>query len=422
MTAIAARGDLRASGPLALPGGGILGVAAGGLILASILFNAALSILNAWVLPLNGAMFTAVQGMLLAAALLVGVAGGGDMRARWIAVLWCMLLWWLFLSVLRQSLIPKSLGDIATFPIFALLGGVIRHRTILRLVIAVQALVLVVGLWEAVDPAGYARLLNVASYYTNTRGVGGDEFWSEYEGLYLNSVRPVGRLFLPQLNIHRVSSLFLEPVSLGNWTVVIAVILTLFWSRLSWAERIFLFVSNAALLVLCDGRFAALGIVCVVGAVTLARWLPRWLPMLFPAFVLGGLVIARRLGALPSGGDTITGRLAKSLAYFERMTFEQAMGLVDPVPGWSFDSGWTYFSMTQSIIGMVLFWIALVFMMPKTAPLGRQLVYGITAFFALNMPVSNSFISIKAAALLFALYGSLMREAVTSVNAAAPQK
>lgn len=287
MTAIATGGDLRATGPLALPGSGIAGVAAGGLILASILFNAALSILNAWVVPLNGALFTAVQGMLLAAALLVGVASGGDMRARWIAVLWCMLLWWLFLSVLRQSLIPKSLGDIATFPIFAMLGGVLRHRTITRMVIAVQALVLVVGLWEAVDPPGYARLLNVASYYTNTRGISEGEFWSEFEGLYLNSVRPVGRLFLPQLNIHRVSSLFLEPVSLGNWTVVIAIILTLFWSRLSWAERIFLFASNAALLVLCDGRFAALGIMSVVGAVTAARWLPRSLPMLFPAFVLG---------------------------------------------------------------------------------------------------------------------------------------
>lgn len=133
-------------------------------------------------------------------------------------------------------------------------------------------------------------------------------------------------------------------------------------------------------------------------------------------------MIARRLGALPSGGDTLTGRLAKSLAYFERMTLEQAMGLVDPVPGWSFDSGWTYFSMTQSFIGILLFWIALVFMMPKSAPLGRQLVYGITAFFALNMPISNSFISIKAAAMLFALYGSLMRDAISHTTVAAPQK
>ncbi|MFL0418885.1 hypothetical protein ACH0CP_13725 [Sphingomonas sp. 179-I 2A4 NHS] len=379
------------------------------IMAGALLFNFAAAWVNANVTALTPGSIVLIQGLLLAGAFGIGVLGGDRDRLTWLMILWLMFVWWVGLSLFRQAASPKYLGDIAAFPIFALMGTVVRPRMIPIFLVATQILAVVIGLWEAIDPVKYGVAIDVAKYYANTRGVEATIYDPDLSGLYLNATRPVGRLLLPQLDIHRVSSLFLEPVSLGNWTVVVTIFLCTFWRRMALWMRVVLIAGNVILLVMCDGRFAIIASVVVIGACLVAPKLPRGIALAFPAATMILLASVRGLGALPSGGDTLPGRLAKSLYYFERQSLIELFGLNTSVPGYTFDSGWTYFTQTQSVLGLIAFWCLLCLMLPLRTPEAKRFIIGVTLFFALSMPVSNSFISIKAAAILFVCYGCLRR-------------
>lgn len=314
------------------------------LLASTVVFNFALAWINHNVVPVTAAQLVAVQGLLLAAAFGLGVLVPGRDRSIWLLLLWGMVMWWLLLSLLRGVPNPKYLGDIATFPALALLGAVVRPRRFVPLLIALQILVVAVGFWEALMPAAYGGTLDVSGYYVNTRGLNVEEFREDLGGLYLNAERPVGRLLLPQTGWHRISSVFLEPVSLGNWTVVVTVLLSVFWRRMDLMAKAVLIGGNLILLVMCDGRLALLGNIATVLFALLAPRLPRVVPLVLPLVMFGALAAARGLGALPSGGDTLTGRLSKGLYYFERLSLTELMGVAPYVPGYTFDSGWAYFT------------------------------------------------------------------------------
>lgn len=379
------------------------------MLAAAVLFNFALAWINGNVRPVTAGQLVAVQGVLLAAALGLGALRPGRDRATWLLLLWAMLVWWMGLSLLRQSPQLKYLGDVAAFPAFALLGAAIRPRRFIPLLVALQIVVVSVGLWEALDPEGFGQALDVPGYYVNTRGLEADQFREETGGLFLNAQRPGGRLLLPGTGWNRVSSVFLEPVSLGNWTIVVTVLLAAFWRRVSVPARVLLIAGNAMALVMCDGRLAILGCALVIALALVARHVPRFVPLLMPVLGYGALAAARALDVLPLGGDTFAGRLSKGMLYFERLSLTELMGAAPDVPGYTFDSGWAYFAMTQGVLGFAAFWTALVLLMPWRGVEARRFLLGCTLFFTLSMPISNAFLSIKAAALLFACYGSLRR-------------
>jgi putative polymerase len=368
------------------------------------MFNIVLAWINAHV---NGSQLVAVQGALLAGAAALAALGPARERFEWLLLLWAMLVWWLLMSFLREAVQFKYLGDVAAFPVFAALGALIPPRRFVPLLLGLQLVIVMVGLWEALYPRDFGSTFNVALYYVNTRGVEATQFNEDLGGLYLNAARPVGRLLLPQTGWLRVSSIFLEPVSLGNWTIVVSTILGVFWKSVSWRNRLLLIASNLLLIVMCDGRLAIMVNIVVIALLPASRWLPRWLPLLFPLIAYGILAAARGLGVLHGGADDLPGRLLKGMVYFERMSATELMGIVPQVQSNLFDSGWAYFAQSQSILGLTAFWVALVLMLPIRTTQSRRLLFAVSGFFTLSLPVSNAFLSIKAASLLFAIYGGL---------------
>lgn len=379
------------------------------LLVAGLLFNIMLAWLNANVFPAKPGTVVAVQGMLLAGAFALGTLSRVRDRYHWLLVLWAMLVWWLIMSFFRQSIQVKYLGDVVALPLFAMLGAIIPLRRFVPLLIVLQVLIVAVGYWEAQFGGSFGTTFNVAGYYVNTRGIEATQFNTDLGGLYLNAVRPDGRIMFPQTGWLRVSSIFLEPVSLGNWTIVVTIFLITFWKQMGLAARSLVIASNILLIVMCDGRFAILTNAVVIGLALTSQWLPRRTPLLFPVVLYGALAAARALGVLRPGGDDLPGRLSKGMLYFERMTIRELFGMVGQVPSNMFDSGWAYFAQSQSIIGLTAFWMLLVLMMPARTLRQRRFLFALTGFFALSLPISNAFLSIKAASLLFALYGSLRR-------------
>src|SRR4051794_24733102 len=142
-------------------------------------------------------------------------------------------------------------------------------RRLDRLVMGIHAVVLVVLLFEALDTPGYASLFRVQDYYINTRGYVAEDFWNQDSELFVSATRPDERLF-SFLDLHRLSSVFLEPVSLGNYAIIITAFLCARFGGLSVWARGFLVLGNIVIIIGCDGRLAAMTSVAIIAATAIA--------------------------------------------------------------------------------------------------------------------------------------------------------
>lgn len=381
----------------------MLEIAAVALAVLAVTFNPLLAIINGHVHALSGGLVALIQAAMTIGALLLGGLIGGKLT-RWMVVAWGLAIMFLMLSLLRGDLAVKNLGDVLIIPAFIALGQRIRPTTLLRVVIGLQIAITVVGVFELLFPSAFATIFKVAEYYVSTRGFDEEAFWAGND-LFLSSERPGGRLLLNGFGLHRGSSLFLEPVSLGNWVIVVAVFLAGFWKRLPWKTRIFLLVSNFILLVVCDGRLA-LG-VCVVLAVYLpiARYIPSPVSFLYlpgVMLLLTGLIGA---GYLASEGDTLPGRLRGGFNALTGLDLADMMAV--GTQGLNADAGWVYFLQTQSLFTAIVMWGIITLTDIGKDPDARMFKHGLAMFLALCLPISYSVLSIKTMSLLWCGYGCL---------------
>lgn len=370
----------------------------------AVVFNPLLAIVNGHVHPLSSGLVALVQ-----AGLTFGALGiGGIQRrtpTRWIVMAWMLLVWFIGLSIMRDGLAIKDLGDVLLIPAFIALGQRIRLPVLVRVVVGLQVAITVVGVLELIFPSIFGAIFKVVDYYVSTRGYDKSAFWAGND-LFLSSERPGGRLLLPGFNLHRGSSLFLEPVSLGNWTIVIAIFLGGFWHSLSWRSRALLAGCDIVLLVVCDGRLA-LG-VCLFLAVYLpvaARRLPARLAALYlPAvlLLLAGFVAA---GLLTSIGDTLPGRLRGGYDALVGLDLPDLMGIGHQML--YADAGWVYFIQTQSLLVAIAVWSVITLTDIGEDGDARMFKHGLALFLALCLPISYSVLSIKTMSLLWCGYGAL---------------
>jgi putative polymerase len=379
----------------------------------ALLFNIALAWVNANVMAINGSVVTAVQGLVMGLALGIGLLGRRGGWRRWTVLLAGAGLLWLVLSVLRQSVELKFLGDAVLIPAFALLGTCLDRRELIRWLVLAQLLIGAIATWELAAPQGFAGMFNVTAYYVNTRGIEAETFWSgEGEGLYLNVERPNGRNLFASSGLNRATSVFLEPVSLGNWTVVVLIVLVALWGQMRWGTRVLLALSDLYLVVACDGRFA---LVCGVGillGVPFGRWAPRLWPLVYLPILVATLFALRAAELLPRGGDTFAGRLRKGVDYLGRLEVADVFGGQSSTSIYAnADAGWAYLIQSQSLFGFLAFWLVVVLMARERTAELRSFVNATAIYVALCMPISYSFVSIKTVAPLFALYGCLIAAA-----------
>jgi putative polymerase len=373
------------------------------VLVATLLFNPLLAFVGAHIRPVDGGLVAVVQGAIVMMAL-----GFGMMRPRgpslyWLAVAWIAVMALALIQAIRAELDLKAFGNVLLIPAFIMLGTQLRTRTLIATVIGMQALILLVGIWELASPTGFGRIFKVASYYVQTRGYNADAFWAGGD-LFLSAERPHGRFLLGGLGLHRGSSLFLEPVSLGNWTIVVGIVLAATWHRLSAVQRLFLILSNAALLVICDGRLALAVNLVLIAYLWLARRLPGWTSVFYLPVALAALAAAKGLGLLSEVGDNFVGRLGYSMHVLHELSFDRLLGIGIPSPFFA-DSGWAAVVQTQSIFVAIGLWLVVTLTDIGETPAGRAAKHGIALFLTLSIPISDSILSIKTAGLMWVCYG-----------------
>src|SRR5262249_31305267 len=151
---------------------------------------------------------------------------------------------------------------------------------------------------------GYSRTFDVLSYYVNTRNFSLSDFWNQGSTLFVSATRPDERYLFGFLNVHRASSVFLEPVSLGNYAIVATMFILAFWRDMSGAMKVFFTVTTLGILVGSDGRLAAITCAVLVFGYFIFPLLPRYSNMFYlPGAILISVAAVTWLGLQNSADD-----------------------------------------------------------------------------------------------------------------------
>jgi putative polymerase len=323
-----------------------------------------------------------------------------------LALLAVFALFAVFRGLLMAQPDPKLLSDVATIPIFMMLGMAFDDRNLGRTVLVLHTIVFAVFLIEVLTPHIYSDLLQIQEYYIKTRGNKIDQFYNTNSDLFISATRPDSRLF-SFVDWPRSSSIFLEPVSLGNYCSIIVAFACSCFKRLGWVSTTYLLATTAAMLVGCDGRLGTATCVLIVIACVIAPLLPRRSAVLYlPATV--AFVILLVIGAgLKPGSDDFPGRLAYTVDLLRSYGVAEYLGFSNELVGKAMDAGVAYLITTQSLPGLLLIWAYIGWSGREDTPEQIRFAHASSLYLALSMMVSYSFLSIKTGALLWFIHGAL---------------
>lgn len=182
-----------------------------------------------------------------------------DWRAemtRWLLMIVTFFVLAMVMTLFRQGFDPKSFRDTSMFDVFIMTGTLVPWRDARRVFVGLHVAIVLVMLAEVLFPAQYGASVDPRAHFINSRGfspeqlIGGSNLFG--------AVRPDERYFLPWLGWNRAPSLFLEPLSLGNYVSFAALAIMLFWRDWTTSMRLFMLASTALIPVGCDGRLAGI--------------------------------------------------------------------------------------------------------------------------------------------------------------------
>ena len=376
------------------------------LLLAAVSFNAVLAFVNANLVPLTPAPVIAAEVLIAGGGFLWGALHYRQEMDPWLA----LIAFGAFFAVLRMSALgdfePKNFRDFMLAPTFVLIGMTCPPRRLVQAVAIMQGAVLVGVLLEALAPGAYADLFRVKDFYISTRGMSFDEFTNEASSLYVSATRPEAR-FLPFFDLHRLSSIFLEPVSLGNFAIVITAFVVAMWRNLSSGERAFFIGANLLTLFASDGRLALAVSLFIILAASGMRRLPPVTPLIVAPLAVLLAILWVVLGDIDSAGDNLTGRVSYTVRLLGEMDVIDWFGMSDRLVDASVDSGLVYLIVTQSVFGLCLFYSAVALSEQRSGAEFQTYRVAMCMFLAATMLVSNAFVGIKSAAPAWFIFGAL---------------
>lgn len=382
-----------------------------GVLLACIGYQAVLCFLNTAGFPMSRALIGLSEAIILVACvpflvrrLLPGTIALGCI----IGAVICLL------TLVNNQFNAKSFRDLLIPLVFFWVGCNLGSPALAdRVVKAAVLMVSLVGLYELLFLDSFTNLFDIFSYYVSTGNLQPITDYVRDSKLQLNGIRPegIGRTFLPDLlGSHRVSSVFLEPVSLGNFAVLCAA-----WgmskSWREWRDMAFYLGSAAFLMVLSDSRFA----MACLSLMLLVRLLvpgPLLLATFFAPFVaMLGLLY---LGSIATGptyeitSDDFRGRLefsGKVLLDFDlKMLFGVSKGIVYA------DVGYAHLINTYGLPLCLILW-GCFWLLPIADDTSRRFRALAAIYLSLLLCISGySFFALKSAALLWFLLGSSLQQ------------
>lgn len=377
------------------------------IVVGAVIYQVVLCLINTHLFPASRALVGLAEAMLMLACLpllLPRLLPGVLILVALTGATLCLL------ALFKGGLDIKSFRDVLIPMWFFWLGrnvGDIRlaDRT-LKIAIAV---VVVVGFYELFALDSFTSMLDIFGYYVN---IGSLEPITEYEResrLQMNGIRPedMGRTLLPWLlDNHRVSSVFLEPVSLGNFaTLVVAWGLSKDSSEKSLMWQFC--AAGVVMMVLADSRFALLSVALLVVVRLLFRGWMLYLPAIMPFCIMAGLVALGLFGSV-GYSDTFVGRLVSSA--WGLLSFDTRMLLGADSGAWFPDQGYAYVLSTFGVVLALGFWLVIWLMRVPDERAARFRCFA-SVYISLILTVSGtSLFAMKTSALLWFLFGVVLAD------------
>lgn len=367
------------------------------ILLAALVFNAAFCFANTTLFAVNDTMVMAAEALILTAALAFALG-----RTLGLYVLLAAFLSYAaVLMALRPMIDPKAVRDVLIPIVFFALGRRMPDpRLADRAALWSGAIVLAFGLFEYFALEAYVSVFNVIKYYVARGTVAPSQVVETAGALFESGVRPDARALFPFLGVHRVSSVFLEPVSPGNFGAIL-----ILWAlyRKDMRFRRTLGLMGAVAIILADARFGATVSVAAAAAFYLSGRVPKALFVAAPFLILAAIAIYGLTTAERVWGNDFSGRLLWTAMLLTSLSPEAVFGLSPDKPFLA-DSGYAYTLNQIGLIGFAALWTLFV-LLPEGSRRAWRLKAAAATYICLLMVISDSVYTIKTAALLWFMLG-----------------
>lgn len=387
-----------ASGDSASMVAAFIRIAAIASVLGGLTFNLFLCFVNTRVMGISDSHVMLAEMAVTGTAFLAAL----DRRAGLYLFLAIFLTYMLFLFALRHQNDIKAIRDVLNPVIFYALGSRLKDLKLadrLALISAIVALFFAFFEYFLLDI--YLDWFNVLGYYISRGTVTLQESYGATKGLFISGNRPEPRTLLPFLGQQRVSSVFLEPVSMGNFGAILYA-----WGlfRAECRYRWFLIIAALTLITFADARFGLSTCIMMTVLSPFFRFIPRQVWVVMPFLFLSIFAAYGLITGTNSGPNDIAGRFASTAHIMTSLPMGVVLGY-ENYDEFTADSGFAYTLTKFGIWGFVGLWATFVFL-PLRSARAWQFHSMMIIYLMLIMIISNSFYSVKTAALMFFLLGT----------------
>lgn len=315
------------------------------------------------------------------------------------------------MKLINPGLDLKIIHDIGIMYIFYELGLMSTLEVGNRLVWWAMTIVIVMGLFELLLPNVFVSFFDEWTYYVDKGVISASTVNYSDTGFFISGQRAgtLSRTFLPSLlGPHRVASVFLEPVSMGNFSVLIFA-----WCISTRIDRprvkALLYVLAAMCFVLGDSRFASGCWLIMILFRCTPFYRSSFIVFCLPVMAVVGLVMCGSIrelpGVLPSiMHDDFTGRLVFSGRLLNYWTPSQWLGLA-PSQVYTADTGYAYVINNLSLPLATFLLMIFAFHKVRT-PEAVSMKAMISVYMATSLCIGANMFTIKTAALVWFLYGT----------------
>jgi putative polymerase len=390
------------------------------IIFATAFFNLALCFINTTLFGIGAGVVIGAEITLLGLALGLVWYRGHELYT--IALLGTA--YFLVVMIARSEFDAKIIRDILIPIVFFFVGshlGSLRNADRLVTILIFVALGGALFEWLALDT--FLHYFDVIHYY-QARGIepnlatdkavglfitGSDST----AGLFINGTRFEERALLPFLGEHRASGIFLEPVSVGNFCAIAFAWILLRDRTRAWT-LLLKSLAIATILVLADARFGCYLAIFTVIIYLMAPLARPTMLFLTPFLILLAIIAYAGANAHDTWDNTIGGRLLLSGNFLLGLDPLQVLGLRTSdifANGYAgTDSGYGYVLVKLGLVGVAAIWALFVYAPVANDDAWRFKVF-IAFYIVILLTISASLFSIKTAALLWFLYGTLNAKA-----------
>ncbi|HBF28584.1 UDP-phosphate alpha N-acetylglucosaminyltransferase [Rhizobium sp.] len=371
-------------------------------VIGGLVLNLFLCFVNTRIMLVSDTHIMLGEMIMLGSAFLLAM----DRRVGMYVTLTVFVTYMLMIFALRGAMDLKALRDVFIPIGFYFMGRKLGNVQLAdRLVIASALIVLVFALYEYLALESYLDNFNVLGYYIARGTVSLKDSFGQTRGLFISGIRPEPRTLLPFLGAHRVSSVFLEPVSAGNFGVIIYA-----WALFRpgmpwrWPWRWIVMVLAMTGIVLADARFGFFTCIVITAFLPLYRFIPKTVWLVVPFILLAVIAAYGIMVGAEGGPNDASGRIKVTAAILNQLDLQVVLGS-KATDIFTADSGISYTLTNFGLFGFIGLWAAFVLspMRDAKAWIFRGMI---VIYLVLLMLISNSAYSIKTAALMWFLLGT----------------